>query len=68
MHFAERKSFISNQIAPKFIAYRATGKESALVRLMGWWRRGDKLFSDEIMTDFTDSYMYHQSFNESTYD
>ena len=33
--------------------------KSALVQVMAWWRTDDKLLSEQLLTQFNDTYMRH---------
>ena len=47
------------QISLKFVPRSLINNKSALVQVMAWRRTGDKPLADAMMTQFTDTYMWH---------
>ena len=50
---------IAIQISLKFVPKGATDSKSALVQVMAWHQTGDKPLPEAMMTQFTDTYMWH---------
>ena len=57
--FVNENIRISIQISLKFVPKSLIDNKSALVQVMAWRRIGDKPFTEAMMTQFTDAYMWH---------
>ena len=50
---------ISIQISLKFVSRDSNDNKSALVQVIAWRRKGDKPLPEQMLTQFTDAYMWH---------
>ena len=53
------KFYILVQISPKFVPKGPIDNDSVQIRVMAWRRTGDKPFSEPMLTQFTDAYMWY---------
>ena len=58
--FANEKLCISIQISLKFIPKGTIDNKSALVQVMAWHPTGDNALPEPMLTQFIDTYMWHQ--------
>ena len=49
----------SIQISLKFVLRGSNVNKSALVQVMAWRRTGDKPLPEQMLTHFSDAYMWH---------
>ena len=47
------------QISLKFIPKSPIDNKPTLVQVMAWFRTGDKQLSEQMLTQFTNAYMWH---------
>ena len=47
------------RISLKFVPCRPIDNKAALVKVMAWRRKGDKLLPEPMLTQFIDAYMRH---------
>ena len=57
--FLHENVSISIQISPKFVPRGSNDNKSALVQVMAWCGTGDKPLPEQMLTQFTDAYMWH---------
>ena len=50
---------ISIQISLKFVPKGTIDNKLALIQVMAWRQTGDKPFPEPMLTQFTDTYMWH---------
>ena len=50
---------ISIQILLKFVSMSSNDNKSAYVEVMAWCRTGDNPLPEQMLTQFTDVYMWH---------
>ena len=59
--FLNENVLISIKISLNFILKVQIGNKSALVRVVAWWRSGDKPLPAPMITQFNDTYMRHSA-------
>ena len=59
MHFHEWNFFILIRISLEVVPRGLTDDNLTLVQIMAWHHTGDKPLSEPMLTQFTDTYMWH---------